>query len=446
MQDCFKDIVGLSKRDCDCAFQGRPDAGKEHWVTQAFVAASGDNVLTPEIPLLETVTAENLQVFKNGVIKIPGADYEVIDGNIEIAANAGDYIQIWNLALIPVTEAYKYSTSGLHITDLMPEEELTGLSGCDATMWTMLDEARDAAVREFRAALNMNLKRTRNLKHHTFVGNIGKSHAEGGALPSGKQYAGVHIRTNEIGAGYIKVNRIMTMFSGSGNVTVTVYDQHGQVVSPAFVLKTLAGKQRVNDVNIVLPILSPFADQQHYFIVWEYNEDNVPLRNKTVCSSCSGFSPSRDTANPHFTNKRDKNAWANYLVIGGWTGDSVANFYDAPTTVTEYMNGLSLEVEIGCDLNQGVCKAISNPEYGNWGMSVAVAIQRKAAIILAQKRLASSKANRLTTINQDALKEQVNIWAAEYAEILGEVSKQAPQDVNDCLECPGRIKMQGILS
>jgi len=120
-------------------------------------------------------------------------------------------------------------------------------------------------------------------------------------------------------------------------------------------------------------------------------------------------------------------------------------FHDADQQVTEYMNGLSLEVEIGCDVNQGLCGVLSGFDSNPWAASIAAAIQRKAAATLLQKRLASSKANRLNSVNQDALRDQMGRWEAEYAEILQYLTTNIPADVNECYECSQRIRMGSIL-
>jgi hypothetical protein len=443
--DCFKYVVGLSNRDCDCHFTGRPAAGTEDWHTETFILSAGANTVTSEYDLPETPAAANLQVFKNNELIDLITDYTVVGNAISLTAADGDFLQIFYRTSIPATDAYKESKSGLFITDLLPEEELTGLAGCDETLWDLIESARTNAVREFRAALNATLQRRNHPRFHTFAGNIGKAEAEGGPLVTDKRFAGLHIRTNGLKSGYLKINRMLAMFTGSGSVNVTILDQYGVIACPAFSIQTKANRQSINAVDVKLPLQDSAYHEQHYYIIFEYDANNKPLMNKTVCASCAKFSPSRDTENPVFAERRDKHAWANYLVIGGWEGDSIEAFTEEPAEVSEYMNGLSLEVEIGCDVNQGLCGILTGFDSNPWAASIAAAIQRKAAVTLLQKRLASSKANRLNSVNQDALRDQMGRWEAEYAEIITYISNNIPQDVNECLECTQRVKMASIL-
>lgn len=449
VQDCFKYIVGLSGRDCDCHFAGRPDAANADWRHEwAVTTADGDFVFTTAYTLPEDTTTASIQGFVNGALVAVGSGITVTDdAELTFADLAeGDHVQVWYKAAVPAANAYTESVSGLHITDLLPEEELTGLAGCDETLWDLLTKARTAAVSEFRAALNARVQERYTAKHKTFTGNIGKREGNG-PLSTTNAFAGVHVRTNGVRAGYLKVHRILAMFERPGTANMTVFDQYGTVVCPAFSLTVKPGQGHINTVNLKLPLLDAFNDEQHYFFVYEYDAANRPLLNKTACSSCdTSFIPSRDTQYPVFQNRRDKHGWANYLVLGGWTGDDIDTFTGADVQVTEYCNGLSFDVEIGCDLGQGMCGLLDGFDSNPWAMSVATAIQRKAAAWLVDRRLTSSRANRNNAVNKDDLRAQVGKWEAEYAEILHYLSTNIPPDVNECLECSPRVRRGEILT
>ena len=448
MQDCFKHLIGLSSRSCDCHAASRPDAGASEWQFESAVSDSvGAFVFTTDDPLPADTTTASLQVFKNGELLTIDAGVEATDtSELTVSGCAvGDYIQVWYKAAMPQSGAYRYSVSGLYISDILPEEELSGLAGCDETVWDLIERGRENAIREFKAALNATLQRYNTLKYHTYNGNIGRSDGTG-YLASTKAYAGLHIRTNGLRSGYLKINRILALFQASASVNITIYDQSGTIVVPSFSITTRAGQKAISDVSVKIPLLGPHNHEQHYFLVYEYDAANKPLLNKAVCSTCAAFVPSRDTENPLFTDRRDKHAWANYVVCGGWEGDSITDFTNAPQQVSEYMNGLSLEVEIGCDLSSGLCGLLDGFDSNPWAMSVAAAIQRKAAAWLVDRRLSSSKANRNNAVNKDDLRAQVGKWEAEYAEILQYLSTNIPADVNECLECSPRVRMGSILA
>lgn len=448
MQDCFQYIVGLSGRDCDCHYTGRPDAGADAWRREwAVTGAGGDFVFTTSQNLPTDTSTASLQCFVNGVLLGIGSGVTATDDS-ELTFDSlseGDHVQVWYKASDPATDAYKRSTSGLHITDILPEEEITGLAGCDETMWHLISKARSSAVSEFRAALNTTLQQRYKPKHTTFVGTFGKPEGTG-PLSTAKTYAGVHIRTNGLKAGYLKVNQVLALFQANGTVNVTVYNQYGDIVCPAFSVTTRANRATPNIVNLKLPLAPDFGEEQHYFFVYEYDAANKPLLNKTVCSTCDGFSPSLDTKYPVFASRRDRNGWANYLVAGGWEGDTITDFTAADQQVSVYCNGLCFDVEIGCDMGQGLCGLLNGFDSNPWAMSVAKAIQYKAAAWLVDARLTSSRANRNNAVNKDDIRAQVRKWEAQYAEIVQYLTTNIPQDVNECLDCNPRVKRGEILT
>jgi len=109
------------------------------------------------------------------------------------------------------------------------------------------------------------------------------------------------------------------------------------------------------------------------------------------------------------------------------------------------MNGLSLDIEVGCDLAQGLCASLGNFDGNPWAMPAATAILNKAAAWLVQQRLNSSRPNRANAVNKEDLRQQARKWEADYAEIVQYLSSNITPDTNDCLECGARLKTKSIL-
>lgn len=469
MADCFSNIVGLSDRDCDCFSTGRPDApvsstvNRQSWQYQKFTAPDAPPdpyTLTTTYDLPEDEEA-HVQLFAGGALQAAGVDFTVT-GARQITITTpipGQVYQIYYLATAAVetdTPAYSESASGLFITDLLPEEEVAALAGCDKTLWDMMTKARSIAVKEFQAAMNTTLARRYKPKFPTFSGNIGESKGTD-YLGAGSTYAGLRIRTNGMRSGYLKIKRILSLFEATGSVNVTLYNVHGTVVVPSFSITTAAGGRVANSVSIDLPLLGDFEAEQDYFLVFEYDAANRPKLNKINCGCSRAFSPTLSVStytpqghDPYQVSGKYRytgaNAWHNFLMIGGWQGDSVANFYDAPDTVTQYMNGLCLEVEIGCDIVEGLCAMVSTFGANEYAMSVATAIQRKAAAWLLDRRLSSSLPNRASAVNRDQLTANVRKWEGEFAEIVAYLSANIPATGHDCFECIPRVRTGQILS
>lgn len=472
MADCFQTIIGLSDRDCDCFADGRPE-GNEAAQVQRRLSWTSQKYTCPDTPpepytltstqaLPADTTIASLQLFGGGQLLEEGIDFEVT-GETEITVTTpvpGQTYQLLYLATIPTSVSvpeYTESLSGLYITDLLPEEEIAGLEGCDKTLWDLISKARDAAIADFKTALNINLVARYKLKHPTFKGFVG-SDKNAGLLETGETYAGIRIRTAGMRSGYLKITRIMTMFSAVGTITATIYkarimdEETGEtdleVVVPAFTLNTANGPS-INTVNIELPLLGDFSDGQDYLLAYQYDPANKPRLNKLYCQPCSGSTvmPIERNANnyPSRHEYPSKIGWHNFFLIGGWEGDIAGGQTEIAPEVTEYMNGMSLEVEAGCDTGAGLCGMVETFGSNPFAMGAATAIQRRAAAILIRKRLSSSKPNRNNSVNREGIEKELRTWEAEFTEIINYLGSNMPDTSNDCLECKPRVRTGAIL-
>ena len=456
--NCFETIIGLSDRDCNCWADGRPETesvsieGRLSWAYVRAVCqdpAPDPFTIATEFNLPDNMAAK-CQVFAGGQLLDPNTDYtKSADKEITITLpEPGQTYQVYYQATVPTalsTPAYNVSKSGLFITDLMPEEEIHGLQSCDKTIWDLYTKARQTAIKDFQAALNATMSSRYKAKAPAWRGYIGESKGST-YLTTASQYVGVRIRTNGMRSGYLKITRILAMFSATGTVTATVYDQHGNVVAPAFSIDTLGGKQCITDVNLSLPLLGDFQQEQDYFLVYEYDANNRPKLNEINCG-CDGWRPFRDVNNfPSGTIHPGHRGWHNFALVGGWTGDSVSDFSSAPDVVSEYMNGVCLEVELGCDMAAGLCGMVDTFGANPFAMSVATAIQRKAAAWLVRRRLGTSLPNRNNMVNREDLGKLAQAWEAEYLEILNYLANNAPETASDCFECKPRVRTGAILS
>ncbi len=358
----------------------------------------------------------------------------------------------------PVT--YSNSLSGLFVTDLLPEEEISALSKCDMTLWDLLEWARATAIKDFRATLNATMQARYKLKYNTFKGFLGEDKGAS-TLTTTKTQAGVRIRTAGIRSGYLKITRIMAMFQQTGTIDLTIYkgrvidrdtgEMELEAVVAAFPINTTANGRAVTTLTtpIILPLLDDFAQEQDYLIVYDYSGSNKPKLNETFCQPCnSSFLTTRNVNTYSNIKNKDyagKYAWHNFITLGGWEGDIVSGETTAPADVSTYMNGLSLEIEVGCDTAAGLCGMVETFGANPYAMSIATAIQRRACSLLMRKRLSSSLPNRANAVNREGVEKELRTWEAEYAEIMNYLSNNMPETSNDCLECKPRVRMGAIL-
>lgn len=461
MATCFDTLVGLSSRDCDCFSDGRPAGGAtgatlNEWKYQTFEAgASPSNplILNTTFTLPDTFSADNIQVFENGIALTLTTDFSRGSANtisVSTPPTNATY-QVWYLAevsQVSFTPAYNKSKSGLHISQLLPEEDVTGLVDCDKTVWDVFTEARTIAIKDLTASLNAQILRRHVERRRTFSGFIGTPDPEG-TLSSTKTYAGVRIRTNPVRSGYLRINRIMSLFSATGVVPITVYDGEGTVMTPTFNINTQANKKVMTEVGLTLPLLGGFNTAQDYFVVFEVDPDNLPKLNKVYCPSCNGQKAITTVSDFGYqtewqTNYQRALGWNNWVIAGGWEGDSVSDFSGAPDNVGGYMNGLALEVEVGCDLSAGLCALAEGT--GPETEAAARFIQRRAASYLVSRRAVSSEPNRANFVNRESLAQQADIWEAEAAEAIAYLTQNMKDTFNDCVACKPRMSLGAILT
>lgn len=462
-KNCFDEVVGLSRRDCNCYEDGRPEGETDtlaflsRWIWEKFDAPdtpADPYVLTTEYDLPEEITGKTLVLYADGQLLNPAVDFEKTDDReltITTPVGGATY-QLWYKASISATvsmPAYNRSLSGLYIADLIPEEMMAGLYSCDGTIWAMYEQAKQIAIREFIAALNTNLMRRNRQRFNTWAGFLGEAKGTE-RLDTTKQYAGLRIRTNGMRSGYLRILRIGTLFETTGTIELTIYDGDGNVVTPTFEVSTAGNSKSFTSVNITLPLLGDFASEQDYYIVYSYDADNRGLQNKVFCKPCSqsAVMPTYnvETYKTFARNIRGATAWHNYIAIGGWEGDSVADFSDSPDTMGIYMNGLGLDIELGCDMIAGLCAMLQNFDANPYSNSVAVALQRKWAATIVGQMLRSAVPNRDLQVNREQLSKDVGQWEAETAEVITWLSTNVPENANDCIECRPRISTQGILT
>lgn len=473
MADCFETIIGLSDRDCDCFATGRPE-GDSAMITESRMLWYPEKFTCPDSPpdpytitstysLPEEQTIASLQLFGGGQLLEVDVDFSVTGVN-EITVLfpiPGQVYQLLYVAKVPTAvtvPAYSQSDSGLFITDLLPEEEIAGLAKCDKTLWGLMIKARSIGIGEFRAVLNSTMIQRYKAKYNTYKGFIGDDKGSD-RLTSSYGYAGQRIRTSGIRSGYLKITRIMAMFQQTGTLLITIYkgrvinentgEMEMDVVVPAFSINTTGGGRAITSVDINLPLLGDFAQEQDYIIAYEYSGTNKPMLNKTFCQPCNGNVYINRNVSTYALSQKGgytgKAAFHNFITIGGWEGDISGGATIAPNEVGEYMNGLSLEVEIGCDMAAGLCSMIEGFGENPHARSAAMAIQRKAAAYLMRRRLSSSTPNRQNAVNREGVEAEMKRWEGEFAEIMQYLSSNMPETANDCLACNPRMRVGGIM-
>jgi len=330
---------------------------------------------------------------------------------------------------------YNTSESGLFITDVPPFDALSGFEECGGgSIWDALERSRDEAISTFVADTNALLMRTFTSRRERFTGQIGEATGRE-AYSTGNTYAGIRIACNPLRGGRIKITHIGTLFHGAGTLLLSITNSLNQVVSTVTVDILNGWKLNALATPIVLPTYIDFDDKHEYFITYTYSPSNQPRINNINCG-CGGFVPWYNQDKPMWSNAHPGNrAWANWIQVGGWSGNTLTDFDQAPSTTNTQMNGLAIQVELGCDVGKVLCNGSLDYTSDPFALSMAYAIRHKSCEILASKLLASTELNRVNVINREILQGLKREWNAKYAENVQYITQEAQLRQNDCLAC-----------
>lgn len=348
-------------------------------------------------------------------------------------------------------ENYNTSDSGLYITDLSPLNALDGLDDCNTpgNLWEVLADCRDRAIRSFIAATNSLLAQTNRMSRERYVGGIGQIKGRNVVTPAGT-YAGVRIRCAPVKSGTLYIEKIGGVFDTSGTVNVKIYNQFNTQLGTVggYNITTVAGQHAQVTVGLSLPTWTEWADVAEYFISYTVNPSNLPRENKVTCG-CGGFNPLFNTTTPYDDRAKNDRAWTAWLKVGGWTGDSLTDFDEISNEVTAstYTYGLTLQVRLECDPGAALCSGTLNFS-DPLALSMAEAIQYKAACLVADKILTATGISRYNLINRETLIEAKKAWNQAFIETTQYIAANADPKLAGCMECKPAIgmKMQNVLS
>lgn len=339
-------------------------------------------------------------------------------------------------------EGFNDSDSGLFITDLAPLDALEGLDDCNTpgNPWEILANAREQAILAFISDVSALMMQRNKLARQPFRDGIGEGYARDTVTPSGA-YAGIRIRCAPVRHGLMTLEKIGCIFDQTGTVAVSIYNRFNELVSGPHNVSAVGGKLTELSVNIDLPPYTPWADAQEYFLVYQVDSDNLPRANKIHCG-CGG-SPQFNTSQPFHTSQA-KYGWANWVKVGGWSGDTLTDFDQAAesTSATQILNGLTIRVKITCDASKVLCEGTSMDFTQPLSAASAHAIRYKTASIVAAYILADTSLNRQNLINRETLVQERKRWDDQYEVQAAYIAEHVDITAGGCLFCKSGVSLK----
>lgn len=333
---------------------------------------------------------------------------------------------------------YNLSDSGLYISGLLEPKFIDGLLNCDQgdSVWELMEMVRDLAIRYFIADSNALLMQGNKLKRQSYYGGLGSSVYTKDLTLTSMDYAGVRIMTPLIRSGYLKIKRIGLLLNTTQAVTLYIYDRNGTLLH-TLNLNSTANVHTQNDItDITLPLFDEYLDYMEYFIFYQVNGFQPKNNGVIGCTSCQKNKPGWGAY--YFDHKHP---WMHWLNVGGFHSTGLPDFMNSSASGSDYMNGLTFQIELGCLVNEVFCKDQLDFNGNTLAQAMAVAIQYKTAALFVEKLLKTPNLNRLVMTWREQLDKDRTEWLKTYQDMIAYITQNVDIEANDCFECKDVIEM-----
>jgi hypothetical protein len=330
------------------------------------------------------------------------------------------------------------SDSGLYLSDLLEPKLIESLLNCDngQDICELMELTRDLAIRYFIADSNALLMQGNKLKRNPYYGGLGSSIYTKDLYIPNMDYSGVRIMTPLIRSGYLKIKKIGLLLNSTQAVTLWIYDRNGNLLH-TLSLNATANTHTVNDItDITLPLFDEYLDYMEYFIFYQVNGFEPKNNGVIGCTSCQKSKPGWGAF--YFDHK---NPWRHWLNVGGFHSSGLPDFMSSNLSGSDYMNGLTFQIELGCLVNEVFCKDQLDFNGNTLAMAMAVAIQHKTAIEFVEKLLKTQNLNRLVMTWREQLEKDRQEWIKTYQDMITYITGNIDIEANDCFECKDVIEM-----
>jgi hypothetical protein len=337
------------------------------------------------------------------------------------------------------------SLSGLFLDeteDLNLRMADAGVECTTGSLWDMLSRSRDNGIKQFKADLLSGLTGYYKKRDQEFTGTIGDVGFRKNITPAGT-YLGLSVYTRAIRGGQMKVKRIGAAFSQTGSFDIDIYNDLEDGSIETVTVNTTANKMTWTELPtpIYLPMTNDSGGSMRYdFALLSADMPGQPKDTRVLGGcGCNGKKNYYNVVQPRYTSiSTASSRWMNFVMAAGFRGNDVSTplMRDVLTHDQTYSNGLVLDVEFICDLNDLLCQAVSNFGTGNISLAMAKAVQYISAAFVCGSILSSGNINFYTMSDRERIMGKKNSYVKEYNYRLNEIIiPQFNIEGNDCLVC-----------
>ena len=330
------------------------------------------------------------------------------------------------------------SLSGLYLDELdgLNLSAIKAGANCeDGSIWDMMSKALESAIFDLSADLEAEVRKNFKVTKEPWQGIIGRDSIRATEVIS--NYAGVKILCAPVKSGVLRIKRIGTMFSGVGNLTLSVYNNIQDAAVATLSVPTL-NSDRVQWYTLPTPLELPMYDAQKEYVQYYFVYDNPGYNPKNNNFKCCSFNPSYNCHSPAFSNVNDaRYRWYAYVNASGINGSTINAVTADTTSMTDKAYGLLLDAELKCNIGNALCYD-TDYQYSGIGKTISKMLQYRAGQHLVERIKATNKPSMYIMTASDQLVMLRNSYRKEYENRLGWLATQQIIADTGCVVCkPG---------
>lgn len=335
------------------------------------------------------------------------------------------------------------SASGLFLDQLegLNLNMVNAGANCEqGNLWDMMRTARDNGIKQFRTYLFTGLSSEYKRKNSPFQGPIGSSKFRSNISLTGS-FAGLSVYTNNIRGGYMRIKSIGIAYSENGTFDLDLYNDLEDSNINTFSVTAVANKL---NWNLITPIDLPLANETGEYIRYDFLFDRMQYtglpkdaRMADGCN-CSSNRNYYDVHKPVFKSKNTAaSMWMNFVMASGCSGNNISTPLerDSLSHSIAFSNGIILDVEFWCDVQNLLCQSVSDFDNGDIALAIATCIRYISGAFLFDAILASGNIDFYTMTDRERIMQKKNSYTKEYQNLLEQIIRQFNINGNDCLVC-----------
>lgn len=328
------------------------------------------------------------------------------------------------------------SQSGLYISELIDMRLFE--EGCQqGGVWEQLDNARSTAINRVNQDILscIMVKKKHKLVRTPFSGVIGDAQKFSQFVNSKGTYQGLTIVPANVQGGYMYLNRIGLFLSNTSTYDVYLYSNYQDTPIAGWQVGSTANKLEWTTVNLStkLPLSYPGFSYVRYWVVYE--PSGAQHKDTKIDCGCDNIMPPWSLLSPSYP-RHTRFLWNEWVMARGTYGESLTNMDD--WQVVEQNMATFVDVSFMCATDEIICKDELNFNTNYLAISIALAIQYKAAQTALYNYLTFGGGQAL--FNAEQLYMKMQAYANQYQEKIDYLCEQisSPEMLNknnDCLSC-----------